>query len=147
MRDSHYSPFLLPETPEFLELLWAPTPEPPLRLCSGDLTAPPDPQLARAMTLPCRHDIIINPTFRVYRISFLNDSAFYLNVGLLGAASIKRRRFVSKIKTEENEILCHFRAKRYFLNHFEWMKSAINSSSFYTLIQSSIEKLPIILHL
>ena len=31
----------------------------PLRLCSGDLTAPPDPQLARAMTFPCRHDIII----------------------------------------------------------------------------------------
>ena len=62
MRDSHYSPFLLPETPGFSELLWTPTPGPPLRLCSGDLTAPPDPQLARAMTFACRHDIIINPT-------------------------------------------------------------------------------------
>ena len=62
MRDSHYSPFLLPETPRFSELLWAPSPGPPLRLSSGDLTAPPDPQLARAMTFACRHDIIINPT-------------------------------------------------------------------------------------
>ena len=62
MRDSHYSPFLLPETPGFSELLWAPTLGPPLRLCSGDLTAPPDPQLARAMTFACWHDIIINPT-------------------------------------------------------------------------------------
>ena len=33
-----------------------------LRLCPGDLTAPPDPQLARAMTFACRHDITINPT-------------------------------------------------------------------------------------
>ena len=62
MRNSHYSPFLLLETPGFSELLWAPTPGPPLRLCPGDLTAPPDPQLARAMTFACRHDIIINPT-------------------------------------------------------------------------------------
>ena len=62
MRDSHYSPFLLPETPGFSELLWAPTPGPPLRLCSGDLTAPPDPQLARAMIFACQNDIIINPT-------------------------------------------------------------------------------------
>ena len=37
-------------------------PGPPLRLCPGDLTAPPDPQLARAMTFACRHDIIKNPT-------------------------------------------------------------------------------------
>ena len=43
VRDSHYSPFLLPETPGFSELLWAPTPGPPLRLCSGDLTAPQTP--------------------------------------------------------------------------------------------------------
>ena len=62
MRNSHYSPFLLLETPRFSELLWAPTPGPPLRLCPGDLTAPPDLQLARAMTFACRHDIIINPT-------------------------------------------------------------------------------------
>ena len=63
MRNSHHSPFLLLETPGFSELLWAPTPGPPLRLCPGDLTAPPDPQLARAMmTFVCRHDIIINPT-------------------------------------------------------------------------------------
>ena len=62
MRNSHYSPFLLLETPGFSELLWAPTPGPPLRLCPGDLTAPPDLQLARAMTFACRHDIIINPT-------------------------------------------------------------------------------------
>ena len=37
----------------------------PLKLCPGDLTAPPDPpdpQLARAMTFACRHDIIKNPT-------------------------------------------------------------------------------------
>ena len=47
---------------QFSELLWAPTPGPPLRLCPGDLTAPPHPQLARAMTFACRHDIIINPT-------------------------------------------------------------------------------------
>ena len=62
VRNSHYSPFLLLETPGFSELLWAPTPGPPLRLCPGDLTAPPDPQLARAMTFACRHDIIKNPT-------------------------------------------------------------------------------------
>ena len=62
VRNSHYSPFLLPETPGFSELLWAPTPGPPLRLCPEDLTAPPDLQLARAMTFACRHDIIINPT-------------------------------------------------------------------------------------
>ena len=62
MRNSNYSPFLLLETPEFSELLWAPTPGPPLRLCPGDLTAPPDPQLAKAMTFACRHDIVINPT-------------------------------------------------------------------------------------
>ena len=62
MRNSHYSPFLLLETPGFSDLLWAPTPGPPLRLCPGDLTAPPDPQLARAMTFACRHDIVINPT-------------------------------------------------------------------------------------
>ena len=64
MRNSHYSPFLLLETPGFSELriLWAPTPGLPLRLCPGDLTAPPDLQLARAMTFACRHDIIINPT-------------------------------------------------------------------------------------
>ena len=62
MRNSHYSPFLLLETPGFSELLWAPTPGPPLRLCPGDLTAPPDLQLARAMTFACRYDIIINPT-------------------------------------------------------------------------------------
>ena len=62
LRDSHYSPFLLLETPGFWELLWAPTPGPPLRFCPGDLTAPPDPQLARAMTFACRHDIIVNPT-------------------------------------------------------------------------------------
>ena len=147
MRDSHYSPFLLPETPEFLELLWAPNPGPPLRLCSGDLTAPPDPKLARAMTSACRHDIIINSTFKSIPYFLFKRLGVYLNVGLLGAVSIRRRRFVSKIKAEENEIMCHFRAKRYFLNHFECMKSAINSSSFYTLIQSSIEKLPIILHL
>ena len=55
---SHYSPFLLLETPGFLELLWAPTPGSPLRLCPGDLTAPLDPQLARAMTFAFRHDII-----------------------------------------------------------------------------------------
>ena len=60
MRDSHYSPFLLLETPGFWELLWAPTPGPPLRFCPGDLTAPPDPQLARAMTFASRHDIIVN---------------------------------------------------------------------------------------
>ena len=59
MRDS---PFLLSETPRFSELMWAPTPGPPLRLRPEDLTAPPDPQLARAMTFACRHDIIINPT-------------------------------------------------------------------------------------
>ena len=52
----------LPETPGFSELLWVLTPGPPLRLCSGDLTVPPDPQLVRAMTFACRHDIIINPT-------------------------------------------------------------------------------------
>ena len=34
----------------------------PLRLCPGELTAPPDRQLARAMTFACRHDIITNPT-------------------------------------------------------------------------------------
>ena len=62
MRNSHKSPFLLLETPGFSGLLWAPTPGPPLRLCPGDLTAPPDLQLARAMTFACRHDIIINPT-------------------------------------------------------------------------------------
>ena len=62
MRNSHYSPFLLLETPGFSEFLWAPTPRSPLRLCPGDLTAPPDPQLARAMTFACRHDIIRNPT-------------------------------------------------------------------------------------
>ena len=62
MRNSHYSPFLLLETPGFSELLWAPTPGPHLRLCPGDLTAPLDPQLARVMTFACRHDIIINPT-------------------------------------------------------------------------------------
>ena len=62
VRDSHYSPFLLLETPGFWELLWAPTPGPPLKFCPGDLTAPPDPQLARAMTFACRHDIIVNPT-------------------------------------------------------------------------------------
>ena len=55
-------PFLLLETPGFSELLWAPTPGPPLKLCPGDLTAPPDPQLARAMTFACLHDIIKNPT-------------------------------------------------------------------------------------
>ena len=55
-------PFLLLETPGFSELLWAPTPGPPLKLCPGDLTANPDPQLARAMTFACRHDIIKNPT-------------------------------------------------------------------------------------
>ena len=62
MGSSHYSSFLLLETPGFSELLWAPTPGPSLRLCSGDLTTPPDLQLARAMTFRCRHDIIINPT-------------------------------------------------------------------------------------
>ena len=62
VRDSHYSPFLLPETPGFWELLWAPTPGPPLKFYPGDLTAPTDPQLARAMTFACRHDIIVNPT-------------------------------------------------------------------------------------
>ena len=62
VRNSHYSPFLLLETPGFSELLWAPTPGPHLRLCPGDLTAPPDPQLARVMTFACRHDIIVNPT-------------------------------------------------------------------------------------
>ena len=61
MRNFHYSPFLLLETPGFSELLWAPIPGPPLRLCPGDLTAPPDPQLARAMTFACRQDIIKNP--------------------------------------------------------------------------------------
>ena len=55
-------PILLPETPGFWELLWAPTPGHPLRFCPGDLTMPPDPQLARAMTFACRHDIIVNPT-------------------------------------------------------------------------------------
>ena len=54
--------FSLPETPGFLKLLWAPTPGPSLRLCPGDLTAPPDPQLARVMTFACWHDITINPT-------------------------------------------------------------------------------------
>ena len=63
MRNSHYSPFLLLETPGFSELLWAPIPGPPLRLCPGDLTAPPDPQLAKAMTFACRHDIIKKPNF------------------------------------------------------------------------------------
>ena len=62
MRNSHYSPFLLLETPGFSELLWTPTPGPPLRLYPGDLTAPSDPQLARAMTFACRHNIIKNPT-------------------------------------------------------------------------------------
>ena len=62
MRDSHYSPFLFQETPGFWELLWAPTPGPPPRFCPGDLTVPPDPQLARAMTFACRHDIVVNPT-------------------------------------------------------------------------------------
>ena len=62
MRNSHYSPFLLLEAPGFSELLWAPIPGLPLRLCPGDLTAPPDPQLTRAMTFACRHDIINNPT-------------------------------------------------------------------------------------
>ena len=62
VRKSHYSSFLLLETLGFSELLWAPSPRPPLRLCPGDLTAPPDPQLARAMTFAYRHDIIINPT-------------------------------------------------------------------------------------
>ena len=62
VRNSHYRPFLLLETPGFSELLWAPTPGPPLRLCPEDLTALPDPQLARAMTFACRHDIIKNPT-------------------------------------------------------------------------------------
>ena len=62
MRNSHYSPFLLLETPGFSELLWAPTPGPLLRLCPGDLTAYPDLQLARAMTFAFRHDIIKNPT-------------------------------------------------------------------------------------
>ena len=62
LRDSHYSPLLLLETPGFWELLWAPTSGPPLRFCPGDLTGPPDPQLARAMTFACRHDIIVNPT-------------------------------------------------------------------------------------
>ena len=62
MRNSHYSPFLLLETPGFSELLWAPKPGPPLRLCPGDLTAPSDLQLARAMTFACRYDIIKNPT-------------------------------------------------------------------------------------
>ena len=51
-------------------------------------------------------------------------------MGLLVAASIRKRRFVSKIKTEENEIMCHFRAKRYFFNHFECMKSAIKFIQF-----------------
>ena len=60
--DNYQLPFLLLETPGFSELLWTPTPGPPLRLCPGDLTAPPDRQLARAMTFACRHNIIKNPT-------------------------------------------------------------------------------------
>ena len=51
MRDSHYSPFLLLETPGFWKLLWAPTPGPPLRFCSGDLTAPPDPPAGKGNDL------------------------------------------------------------------------------------------------
>ena len=89
MRDSHYSPFLLPETPEFSELLWAPTP-------------PPDPQLAKAMNFACRHDIIINPAFKsIGRISFFKRLGVYLNAGLLGSASIRRRRLFQKSKQKK----------------------------------------------
>ena len=50
------------------------------------------------------------------------------NLRTLGAAFIRERRlqedgvykravFISRIKIEENEIMCQFKAIRYFLNH------------------------------
>ena len=53
--DSHlryydFSSFLLLETPGFSKLLWAPPPGPS---APGPYNAPPDPQLARAMTFAC----------------------------------------------------------------------------------------------
>ena len=49
-----FSLFLLFETPGFSELLWGWPPGPPSNFCSGNrYTAPPDSQLARAMTFAC----------------------------------------------------------------------------------------------
>ena len=50
----------------------------------------------------------------MYRISSFKRRGVYLIVGLLGAA------FISKIKMEENEIMCQFKKIRYFLNHAVW---------------------------
>ena len=64
----------------------------------------------------------------MYRISSFKRRGVYLILGLLGAAFIRvrpllessvfrRAAFNSKIKIEENEIMCQFKTIRYFLNH------------------------------
>ena len=57
--DSHlryydFSPFLLLESPGFSGLLWAPPLNQLQGSALGPYSAPPDPQLARAMTFACR---------------------------------------------------------------------------------------------
>ena len=46
---------------------------------------------------------------KMYRISCFKHRGIYLIMALLCAA------FISRIKVEENEIMCHFKAIRHFL--------------------------------
>ena len=55
----------------------------------------------------------IEPYFR-YRISSFKCRGVLFVLALLGEA------FISRIKIEENEIMCQFKAIRYFLNHAVW---------------------------
>ena len=52
-----------------------------------------------------------------YRISSFKRCGVYLILGLLVMAFNKRVAFVSKIKIEENKIMCQFKRIRYSLNH------------------------------
>ena len=47
----------------------------------------------------------------IYRISSFKRRGVYLLLRLLGAA------FISKIRIEENEIMCQLKTIRYFLSH------------------------------
>ena len=55
--------------------------------------------------------VTLQKTEKDYRISSFKRGGVYLVLGFLGAA------FISKIKIEEDEIMCQFKAIRYFLNH------------------------------
>ena len=58
-----------------------------------------------------------------YRISSFKRRGVYLILGLLGLIERcvhKRVSFISKIKIQENEIMCQFKTIRYFLNHVVW---------------------------